>query len=50
MRSFVGRSSVTKTYISSCETGLTPTFTFCPNHIVAQAISAGRGTTARHTP
>ncbi len=49
MKSFVGRSSVTNMYISSRETGLTPTLTLSPSHMIGALTSAMRGTTARHT-
>ena len=44
-----GRSSVTNMYISSRDTGLTPTFTLSPIHIRVRTISGGRGMTARQT-
>ena len=48
-RSFVGRSSVTNMYISSGDTGLTPTFTLSPIQNRVRTISGGRGMTARQT-
>ena len=45
-KSLVGRCSVTKRYISSFDTGLTPGFTAPPIHIVMVFSSAGRGSTA----
>ena len=36
MRSFFGRSSVTNMYISSRDTGLTPTLTLWPSHIIGR--------------
>jgi hypothetical protein len=47
--SFTGRGSVTKRYISSPDTGLTPGLMRGPSHMVAVVISGGRGSTARHT-